>query len=186
MNHAEGLEIIADLKDAFPRQVIEDGTLKTYIDSLADLEAADVKAAVVRIIRTSRFFPTIAEIRELVAERTLSIPSAADAWHEVQEKANDYDDYDEARKWPTFSHPLIKQTVNDLGGLRALYYSQAPGVDRAHFLKLFNETRADLLARAVAGELPAPAPVKALPVGDPANESTLAELRDATAKALEA
>ena len=129
------------------------------------------------LMRASRWRPTIAEVRERVAEMTLNLPIASDAWHEVEGKAREYDDYDEAKKWPSWSHPLIKQTVRDLGGLRAIYYSNNPSTDRAHFLRLYKEQR-EAAVRIVQDGLPAaqvvpidPGQTRALPTGTTDQES---------------
>ncbi len=169
MTRAQVLTLIGLIKAAWPRDEMSPDTAKAYAEDLIDLDHEAALAALHTIRRGCKFRPHQSEIRQLVAERTLAIPSPADAWHEVQQKVREYDDYDDARKWPAWSHDLIKQTVLDLGGLRALYYSQMPGADRAHFLALYREHREASIARATAGQLPAPLKAidggRALPTG---------------------
>jgi hypothetical protein len=183
MTRAQVLKLIGLIKAAWPRDEMSPETARAYAEDLIDLEHEAALAAFLAIRRSSKWRPHQSEIREAVAERTLAIPSPADAWHEVQEAIRGYDDYDEARKWPDWSHDLIRQTVRDLGGLRALYYSQMPGADRAHFLALYRELRGEIVEKATTAQLPAPAPVHSLPA---AEDDTVAQLRASTAKSLRA
>jgi len=186
MTRAQVLKLIGLIKAAWPRDEMSPDTAKAYAEDLVDLDHEATMVAFLEIRRSHKFRPHQSEIREAVAERELSIPSAADAWKEVSERVHDYDDYDEDRKWPEWSHPLIKEVVKEIGGLRALYYSQMPGADRSHFLKLYGEHRAQSVTKRAVGELPAPkADVKALPSAAE-GDHPLDELRRETAKSLEA
>lgn len=168
MTRAQVLKLIGLIKAGWPRDEMSPETAKAYAEDLIDLDYATALAAFLEIRRSCKFRPHQSEIRGRVAEKTLGIPSASAAWREVEEAAKEYDDYDEARKWPTYSHDLIKQTVRALGGLRALTYSSNPSTDRAHFLRLYREVRQEVVETAMCGDLPALSSPrqKALPSGE--------------------
>jgi hypothetical protein len=154
MTHADALDILAVLQDAYPRQELRDGTITLYVDNLTDLDHEAGKQACLSLIRTRTFFPSVAEIREAVAVATLAIPAAEMAWHEVCGAVKAYDEHDDACRWPKFTHPLIAQVLGDLGGVRCLYYSTNPSTDRAHFLRLYRDLRESELQTASIGQLP--------------------------------
>lgn len=168
MTRAQVLRLIGLIRAGWPRDEMSPETAKAYAEDLLDLDHDTALEAFAELRRTRKFRPHQSELRERVAEKTLAIPSASAAWAEVEEAAKDYDDYDEARKWPTYSHDLIRQTVRALGGLRALTYSSNPSTDRAHFLRLYREMRQEVVETAMCGDLPALSTPqrKALPGGE--------------------
>lgn len=70
---------VAALAAAFPRAEIRQETVSVYVRALADLPPAMVNRAVGRLIATSRFFPTVAEIREAVVESHVALPTVDQA-----------------------------------------------------------------------------------------------------------
>lgn len=68
MTKAEALRLMAMLRAAWPRQEIGEDTTEVYAGMLADLSYADAKTAVTTLVKTSKWFPTIAEIREQAAD----------------------------------------------------------------------------------------------------------------------
>lgn len=56
------------LLGAYPNAKATASTSQVYEAMLADLDVAEARAAVQRLIATSRFMPTVAEIREATAE----------------------------------------------------------------------------------------------------------------------
>jgi len=75
------------LLDAYPRQDVGADTLQVYRGILADIDAQDLWDAAQRHIATSRWFPTIAELREAVTANRKAIgqgwPEADEAWQWV-------------------------------------------------------------------------------------------------------
>ena len=83
MTREEALTAATQLLQAYPRDVAE-GTLESYALNLADLEKTATLEAIRRLIRTSKWLPTIAEIFEAVAQTTLPrAVDAASAWSEA-------------------------------------------------------------------------------------------------------
>ena len=65
MNKSEFLQIANKLKAAYPRQAfIEQPTFELWFECLEDLEAKYVNMAVIDLIKTMKYLPTISEIRE--------------------------------------------------------------------------------------------------------------------------
>lgn len=141
MTTKEAGGLVAALKAAFPREQVGARTVQVYTSFLADLEYEAGLAAVRELIATTSRFPTIATIREAVAERVLALPSAEQAWLEVREGLRRFDDSDSSTWWPEWSHPAIDEAVRGLGGLASLELSRNPQTDRAHFLRIFDELR---------------------------------------------
>ena len=83
---SEAMRLVATLKATYPRQEIREETVEVYVRFLSDLDHAAAEQAVGRIVATSRFFPTIAEIREEVAEGYAGLPSVAEALALVAER----------------------------------------------------------------------------------------------------
>jgi hypothetical protein len=125
---------IASLRAAFPNANLPAETVAIYEAALADLDPADVERAVVARIKTSRFFPTVAEIREQVAETNLALPGPIEAWNQ----ACDSDPGERA--------PLVTEALRSIGGSWAVRTSENPIAIRAQFLKFYGELRAFAIA----------------------------------------
>ena len=99
---------------------------------LSDIPYDIAEKAVSKVIMTSKFFPTIAEIREAAGtlkENSSILPSAEDAWEEVCRKLDPY-------KVPTWSHPMVAKVVK-LIGFSNLCHSENIAVERGQFLKIY-------------------------------------------------
>ena len=65
MNKTEFLPIANKLKAAYPRQAfIEQYMFEAWFECLEDLDAEYVNKAVVELIKTMKYLPSISEIRE--------------------------------------------------------------------------------------------------------------------------
>ncbi|MBM3276235.1 MAG: hypothetical protein FJZ00_13865, partial [Candidatus Sericytochromatia bacterium] len=124
MKPSEVLEILQPLWSVFAKTAPPNTALPSYGQYLTDLEAASLKAAIDEIILTQKFFPAIAEIREVAARHLRAdLPSAEDAWLEVNRKIRLYGRYgvpqppEEGGGWGpvTFSHPAIERAVAVMG-----------------------------------------------------------------------
>lgn len=118
-------------------------TLGIYERLLADIPADVLEAAAMQHIASAKFFPTVAELRDLAAALVLPPPMAAlEAWGELRQKAivewNRYTDNGHM-PWPTFSDPLIGHILAVMGGPQTLQDSTFEAADRARFLELYEE-----------------------------------------------
>ena len=106
---------------------------------LADLDPVVAKAAVIKVCRESDYFPSVARIVAAAEEldpRNEKLPTAAEAWEEVEKLIIQFGPY----RAPQYSCDLVRRTVRAIGWLQ-LCCSENPAADRAHFLKLYESMR---------------------------------------------
>lgn len=151
MTRREAALLTAALKAAYPRQEVDEATLAIYAESLLDLDYPAAQRTVHGLIRTSRFFPTIAEVRTAWAEHELGVPSAGAAWEQA------------SNRWPV-TNPVVRRALELVGGSYAIRTSENPVAIRAHFMRVYDDLRreavnavashgAPALERAASGEL---------------------------------
>jgi len=74
MKHSEAAELVLMMLAAFPSAKVTDSTSQVYEGMLADIDVAVARRAVHKLIATSKWFPTVAEIREACGVVPLSAP----------------------------------------------------------------------------------------------------------------
>jgi hypothetical protein len=112
-------------------------TVEVYAHDLADLPPQACALAVKTLRQTSRFLPSIAEVRQATAEITGGhLPDGDEAWGEVQRQIKQTGYYGK----PRFSHPAIAATVRAMGW-QDLCASENGVADRAHFLAMYGTAR---------------------------------------------
>lgn len=128
---------LAVLEDAYPRYTLEPRVIRTWYAILGDLEPDLLKAAVLQIASENRpFLPAPGEVRQCafdLVERHSNFPTAWDAWAEVTKRFGTHGH----ASLPEFSHPLIKRTVDGVGGWRELCMSTNAIADRARFVQAY-------------------------------------------------
>ena len=144
MTKQQAMKLTAVLVAAFPTAKWDARTVEAYASFLSDLDFAATGSAIDRLTKTSEFPPSIAKIRLEVAEDTLALPSSFEAWEQFSVR-------DPGR------HELVRRVERTLGGYHAYTSSDAPGVFRSQFLKLYEDARAGALVYAQAGRTPLPA-----------------------------
>lgn len=138
---AEIVRLLRSYISAFPRADMKDTAFVIYARALSVLSVEEVNAAMLKLLRTAKFWPTVAEIFEAAKSVRESatgeaMPTAAEAWGEVQELAKRlFLD----KPW-TFSHDAIRKTV-ELFGKRELciYDEDSTGIVRGQFIRMYNE-----------------------------------------------
>lgn len=68
MSKADAVEGVGQLIAAFRQEKIVKETVELYVRELSDLRRDALQFAVKRIIRTSKFFPSVAELLEMAKE----------------------------------------------------------------------------------------------------------------------
>lgn len=139
MKKSEVIDLVAALRDRFPRQKEKFGVenAKAYCEDLVDLEFSTAFAAVRKLAATVDWFPSIAEIRKAYAEIASPIPDADKAWATALKYGNKIG-WGRLEKFnDTKIHPAIEDAVEGLGGWKELGRSTDQTIDRAHFLKLY-------------------------------------------------
>ena len=156
MTRDEVFKLLAVIEAAYPKGEFPKERAEIYARFLRDLDYKAASAAVTKLIATSKFVPTIADIRSAVAELTAGIPEPEEALEEVVEAAR--------RGRYEFSHPAVKRAVDALGW-EYIQYSEDPGVWRSQFLRLYGPIRErELIRHQTQGVLPG-GQLQALPGG---------------------
>jgi hypothetical protein len=146
----EARTLVAALKAAFPRQPVEEETVAVYVQMLRDLPTTDGQQAVEALLKRSRFFPTISEIREAVLDVWLPLPTPVQAWELVEEAGRiamregrpGEDDGLMRSALP----PLVWRALRAVGGELGYRYSENVNALRAQFLRVYAELRESAVA----------------------------------------
>lgn len=146
LEHEEKIiEMMGHYQKGFPVQArIDKEGLAFYAEMLAEYTIPQLNAAMKKIIRTCKYFPSIAEICEAVeslAEHVSTdgkgIPDAGEAFGEMIEQAKLHSVFTD--KWK-FSTPAIAKAVQRFGKNEVLYMDESEiGIARAQFRKIYEE-----------------------------------------------
>lgn len=183
MTKADTYFVFAILTAAFPRQEISKDTGDLYALFLADFEREPAERAVKRIITKSRFFPSIAELREEIAELALGLPSELEAWTLAERRAYWRPEFEpcepcKGRGWlEQEGEPVCVQCHGDgrsitntrtplptsvqrafdyVGGAAGITEASEMGVIRAQFRDAYRQARAESVRSITSGEAPLP------------------------------
>ena len=152
-------------KDPFP-------ITKAWSLMLSDIPFEILHAAVVKVCRSSEFFPSVAQIVETSREldpRNAKLPTAAEAWEEVNKLIRDVGPY----RAPVYSCDTVQRAARAIGW-RQLCEGDNPEADRAHFMRIYDSMRnkfrenaenekalqlsgMDAIVKALAGKIGVPA-----------------------------
>jgi len=143
MTASEALKLFAILKATYPRQETNEATAEVYASFLSDLDYHATERAVRKIVATSTFFPTIAEIRREVAEDYADLPSAAEALALVADRYRLSDA--ELKENPLPAE--VKEAYRLVGGEWAFRTSTNPTTLHAQFRDLYAQIRAEAILR---------------------------------------
>lgn len=147
------------LLQAYPQAQFGPASSALYERELADLDGPTALEAVRRLIRTSKWMPTVAEIRTAAADvRHGPKRLGAEAWGDAMDAVRKVGAYHPP---PAFEDALVGECVR-LMGWRNLCHSENGTADRARFIDLYDGLQDRARADVVAG--------KALP---PASTATL-------------
>ena len=144
---SEVIKVFAIMSLAWPNFKAKDGTIEVYASMLEDIPP-DVLVAAARTLIASggEFFPSVSAWRQTALDIMLNkagTPTAIEAWEEAVKECNrcgDYWRYQEGKKYPEYTHPLIESCVSAIGYAQIL---ETENVDivRAHFLKAYESLR---------------------------------------------
>lgn len=151
MRLSEVAELVMMLLAAYPHRDMSAATSDVYERSLRDLDVEVARVAVERLIRTSRFLPSIAEIRE-ACEFTQNGPrrTGEEAWAIAMKAVRYIGQYQPA---PTFKDPLIGEVLLMWGSWEEFCVSEGGVADRARFIQFYDELAKRRHEQDVAGEL---------------------------------
>ena len=112
MNREETAGILRILRTVWPKEPISDDRVTAYQWAFEDRSYGEVEAAVKRWLKTSKWFPTPAELLEVISTEQVApelVPEVA--WSEVLSEASRVG----ANGVPTWSNPLIGQACRAIG-----------------------------------------------------------------------
>lgn len=166
------LDALQGMADAFPRQDITSATIRTYLHHLSDLPEPAVIAAINQAIDTQTFFPSISELRGIIAEQANGADDLAEvAWAEVEREARrvgynrrlwDYERGESYVEHPRFSSDRIAQAVESVGWRNICVGDNSKGEIRRDFLFAYRAIRDRDVKRIQRGDF---GPMD-LPLGD--------------------
>ena len=115
-NSEEILKTLLPYLLAYPQSKIKEEGLVIYAKALSDLTPSQVDAAMLKLLNTSTFFPSVAEIREQAENMSnfaqgKTLPTPDEAWAEVEHNARENFVY---RPW-TFSCEEVKLAAERYG-----------------------------------------------------------------------
>jgi hypothetical protein len=152
---------VAILQGAFPNHPVNPDTVRAYGWMLRDFTFPDVSRAVVTLLATSRFWPTIAEVRAAVIEERLALPTPERAWELVAERLSATGLLPEDH--PAKAHPVIKRAVRAMGGIAGMAEEDNVAALRRQFMEQYAAIRAEHVTRAILAPLEA---VGTIPPGE--------------------
>ena len=146
LKHEEKIaEMMGYYQKGFPAQTrLDDEGLVLYATMLAEYTIPQLNAAMKKIIRTCKYFPSVAEICEAadslaehVSTEGKGVPDAGEAFREMIEQAKQHSVFTD--KWK-FSTPVIEMAVKRFGKMEILYLPESEiGIARAQFRKIYEE-----------------------------------------------
>lgn len=167
MTNQEISQLVFMLFAAFPqsegKQTAE--RLRIYKECLGDLDFEQARVAIVRVIQTSKFLPTIAEVREaarVVAQGPRR--TGLEAWGDAVAAIGTFGSY----RSPVFRDPLVAKAVACLGW-REVCLGENESALRARFIESYEAMQdREASEQAVSGplRLVSGAGRPALPPGD--------------------
>lgn len=128
----------------FPSCKIDTVGLVLYAKALQPLSLPVIEAALTKLLQTSVFFPSVAEIFKeademerfaLAKTSGFRVPTAAEAWEEVQKLVKDCYVY---KKWE-FSCPQVEKAAKQFGIKElCVLESNAVNTARAQFMRIYD------------------------------------------------
>lgn len=161
-------QLVTMLASAWPRPPVEAATVHVYAYALADLDHEAAMGAVMGLMQTSRFFPTIAEIRERAVKNRVDLPTPELAWGIVYRAIQRFG----AHRVPEFDCDEIQEAVKAIGW-KNLCLSENEVADRARFIDAMKAALAKRMHAEATGCYTPPArqlPANTVPLsgqGDP-------------------
>lgn len=137
-------QCVTILAEAY-RQKISPATLAAYEMALDDVPAAALEVAVRSALKSCKFMPNAAELRELAGGKT-SAENALVAWAAVDRATSEVGGY----KSPDFADPVVNATIRNMGGWERFCTATVTEFDtwlRKEFLRVY-----ELLSKSGVGD----------------------------------
>ena len=133
-------EMLTAVLLGYPSSRANAETIAFYVMALDDLSFVEIRAALSKLTKTAKFFPTVAEIYEAAesvkntAQGTTEL-DAGQAWEEVMRLVKTCHMY---KPW-TYSTPEVEQAVKQFGKMELISLEEsAMNTARAQFRNIYN------------------------------------------------
>ena len=157
MTPTQSAELVALLATSFPAAKFSEDNAEVYERMILDLDFDLAQRGVAALMATSKFLPTIAEIRAAARDAgTTGRRAPAEAWGDVVEAIRAVGSY----RSPTFTDPIVTHAVKCLGWRNVCLDDSSEASLRARFCEIY----AAASERTRNGELVEPL-VRSLPSG---------------------
>ncbi len=154
MTTVEVRKLVAMIFAAFPGTRSSPATAEIYERMLLDQDSAIAAAAVERLLATSKFMPTIAEVREACLVVGIGdTKQGGEAWGDVLRLIGRYGAYRAPGSDFEIADPIALRCVQALGW-QQLCASDEPTADRARFIDLYDRLATSERKEKNTSELP--------------------------------
>ena len=141
MRQTDAARLVGIIRAAWPQGMFPPESVAVYAKAISDLDLDAVSAAVDELVKTRTYLPSIAAIREMVAEQVCGLPAAEDAWLEVETAIRRFDGGD-SKTWTWgWSSPAVGKAVRSLGGVSVMHEAPQLGFVRRDFIDAYGKFR---------------------------------------------
>lgn len=162
MSPLEIKKLVAVLVAAYPASKVTPESVGIYERMLADLDYPAANAAVEQLLATSKWLPTVAEIRERVASLAIGgVRAGGEGWGDVLKAIGRYGRNRVPGVDFEFADPVVLACVRAFGW-RELCDSENPQADRARFVELYDKLASQRRTSELTAGLPATQRYRAL------------------------
>lgn len=140
MNRTEFGKFAMALKTYYPRENLlpNSQAMELWYAQLKDIPYDAAEAGLNKWVSTEKWPPTIADIRSMyVSVMSGDYPTAGEEWENVMKAIRTYGSYKPAEALASLNK-ITAQTVNQIGGFKALCFSENIVADRANFYKVYD------------------------------------------------
>lgn len=114
-------------------------TVALWTEMLSDMPFATAKTALIKVLATAKFWPTVAEIREAAVSITNpTMLTPAEAWGQVIRAVKDYGYYRPTEGIATLD-PTVRKAVKAFGGFVEICMTENIDVVRAQFMRVYEQ-----------------------------------------------
>jgi hypothetical protein len=139
VNELQIKKLVAVMVAAYPSSKISEESVGVYTRMLADLDYPAANAAVEQLLATSKWMPTVAEIRDrIVSLVTGEIRAGGEAWGSVLKAIRGAGRYRIPGVDFAFFDPVTAECVSAMSWVE-LCDSENPTADRARFIELYDQ-----------------------------------------------
>lgn len=139
---AETAKLLTIIAAMYPKFEINNMKIELWFDMIGDLSFQVAQTAVKKVMLTSEFPPTVAQVRKAAADITTSkdgILDAGKAWGEVQRAISKYGWAQPEKAFESMS-PITRKVAKQISW-KEICCCEELGVIRGQFMKMFETTK---------------------------------------------